>query len=200
LRSSCRPLVKTPCSMDLNRALSLFTVPRMTGSPLPIELREAPFAVGPRVAKLQVGVSCELVELVDADADPTEPWSGAAVVFETHGSSERPHGGRVDLDEDAAAVAQQVAAPPRQHRGRAADPDVAVEEQCGAPASVARHAIEDRTVQHGSAPAVRNGEGGERDVDAETDGSGPRQDERVTGRPAADVEDRTLRAFQHPLF
>src|SRR5437870_2351999 len=157
-----------------------------------VELREPARAVGPDVAEVHAGVAREVVQVIDADVGPGEPGSGTVVVFETDGVSFGSCSWCCDLDECPTVNAEQLRDASQQRGGRAADPDVAVEQECGTPPSVTGYTVEDRPVQHWRAALPGDGERRERDVDAETHDAGLGERERVTCRSAADVEDRTV--------
>jgi len=71
------------------------------------------------------------------------------------------------LDEDLAAWCQQLGAAAQELGGPAADADIAVREQHGAPPSVPGQGSEDRAVQGGRASLAYPVHGGPRDVHAE---------------------------------
>ncbi|GGJ80466.1 hypothetical protein GCM10011583_09960 [Streptomyces camponoticapitis] len=100
------------------------------------------------------------------------------------------------LGDDQPAVRQQSGRAAEQTGRVAADADVAVDEQDGAPTPLAGKGIEDGAAQGGTAVAQRTFDGRRADVDAERPLTAGRERGDETAGAAADVQDGALATVQ----
>lgn len=108
-------------------------------------------------------------------------------------------GGR-KLYQQLAVVAQESRDPREQARRGAPDPDVAVEQQRGAPAAAAGELVEDRRDDRPHSAPGRELDGSRRQVHAQGEHSAGGEFVQVTAGPAANIEDRAAYARQQLLI
>ena len=106
----------------------------------------------------------------------------------------------LDLDEDAPGPIEQLARAAQELDGIAADADVPVEQQRGAPAAGAGHVIEDASFEDRDRSRTGVGERAGRDVDAEHRDAALGEGEHVASGSASDVEDRTDHGGERALL
>ena len=105
--------------------------------------------------------------------------------------------GRLDLGEHPTVTGEDLPKASQQPGGIAPDPDVPVDQERGAPPTLAGQRLEHGAVEHGAAAPPRRVDGARRRVDAERDRAPLGQRLRVAPGPAADVEDRADGAGEH---
>src|SRR5687767_13906664 len=157
------------------------------GASWPPEDRDPAPLDGEQAGALEAGGSRDRRDLLNTHARPGEPLADLAVSLEPDARHERGIAGRVDLHERRASRGEQLARAPQQHVGRAADPDVAVEQQRRAVAAGAGHGAEDVTVDRGSAAPAREADRDGGEVDAETALAGLAQRREMAARSAPEI-------------
>ena len=162
---------------------------------------------GPRSSALRLpagtrtrkpAASRERRDPVHAHARPREPIANGAVGLEPDPGREGRAAGRVELHERLAPRREQLARAPQQQVGRAADADVAVEQQHRPVAPGAGHGAEDVAADRRRAPPAREPDRDGGEVEAEAFLAGLAKRSEVAAGPAPEVEHGRLGDARSP--